>query len=411
MRGRPDTSPSAGRRLWAGSAGIGGLTGDLQKGQQSLHVARGEVGNRQFPLCLPDGIQTVLVDFLFGHRLPWGVRVGALAEEDPGAEGLQGLHEALAGVPAVAVKADVSGIGNPAGGGLQGEAGGPEDGVVQGPTLQGDRWRFSVRFQLRSFFVRFGGPPEPETPGADEGGGGMDLSFRRAVYEDPLAPDVPFASIPFQQAVFPRFLRVDVGHAGGAGPARILHGFGDEGGHPGGEHRDFRADEEQVAGMVQVGVGKEDGVHGQPVPSQVPIARSALEGGPEGIGGAQGGDQVVPVQAFQRGDEAQREDVQHPPGRPLPHKDAVKVVAVAAEGPAEIQEDAGLSVLYQDFAAADFVDAAVEGDDGHRNLRLLQDGQKRLSSSNVFSAQWTMASKGTSWYTIPISTQRVKGAG
>jgi hypothetical protein len=34
-----------------------------------------------------------------------------------------------------------------------------------------------------------------------------------------------------------------------------------------------------------------------------------------------------------------------------------------------------------------------------------------LSSSNVFSAQWTMASKGTSWYTIPISTQRVKGAG
>ena len=126
-----------------------GLTGDVQEGQQPLHVARGEVSDRQFSLCLPEGIQTVPVDFLFGHRLSRGVHVGALAEEDPGAEGLQGLHEALAGIPAVAVEAEVSGVGDPAGGGLQGEAGGPEDGVVQGPPL-GDGWRFPAGFWLRS---------------------------------------------------------------------------------------------------------------------------------------------------------------------------------------------------------------------------------------------------------------------
>jgi hypothetical protein len=235
-------------------------------------------------------------------------------------------------------------------GGLHGEGRRPGDGVVhgkglhpEGPELQGKVGRVVVR-------------PRDSLKPLALGRGEVGEAGEAA--QDPVgAAEVAFFA-PLQDAV-----RVE---ASGAQVDRlpvqahlgdVLHGLGDGRGGGGGHDGEVPPEVGHGPGVVQVGVGEEEGQGllpgGEVVPEQVPFQ----------VRGEEGVLPVVPVEAGHRGQEAQVEEVPQPQGG-AGGEELGEVGPPPPEGAPEVQEKGPLPVLQEDLVAPDLLPAPkdVEAD-------------------------------------------------
>ena len=108
-------------------------------------------------------------------------------------------------------------------------------------------------------------------------------------------------------------------------------------------------------GVVQVGVGEEEGEH------LLPGGEAPAEQVPLQVRGEEGVLPVVPVEAGHRGQDAQVEEVPQPQGG-AGGEELGEVGPPPPEGPAEVQEEGPLPVLQEDLVAPDLPSAPKDVD-------------------------------------------------
>src|SRR3990172_2048864 len=318
-----------------------GLVGDVEEGLQPLDVAGAEVGDDE-ALLVADVAQGAVKDLVLGvvaelRRGGFGALryAGAFAEEEARAQRGDGVDEPLRVFRAGAVGADVAAVDDPAGGGLHRPGARPPHRVVHGEEAHrqpsgpvGGR-REGGRLQplaspvilARDVVGRAG--PELLRLGAD--------GRRIGEAERPLAVALPLGlqvALLHGPAADVADLLLEVGHAG------VLHRLGDERGGGAGVDGDVLAEEGDVAGVVDVGVGDEDGIDRGGLAVAGPLAAA----GPD----VAGGDEVRTVEPLQRRQQVHLQKVEEA-GAGARLEVLLEVEVAGGEGGAEIEEEAGVA--------------------------------------------------------------------